>query len=336
MLVNVLCLVSLVSLATCNLHGEFSMWKEEHRRVYATKQEEYKRFALWLDSHHKIQAWNSNNTFGNARFGLGPFSDWSSEEFQAFSRGVLPVSSFPGLAQMKKANTDWSLLNSVNAPPTLDWRTKGAVTGVKNQGQCGSCWSFGSTGTLEGAHFLATGKLVSLSEQNLIDCSGKCCYNEGCNGGRVDWALTYVMQNNGIDTESSYPYKAEDETCSYNPSNIGSTCSNWTQTPFGNENALMNAVYLHGPTSVAISVDDAWANYKSGVYTDSSCPNGEDDLDHSVLVVGYGTEGGQDYWLVKNSWGGSWGAQGYIKMRRNYNNMCGVATDAVFGVVPKP
>jgi len=183
---------------------------------------------------------------------------------------------------------------------------------------------------MEGAHFIATGHLVGLSEQNLVDCSGS-EYNQGCGGGRADWAIEYIIKNGGIDTEASYPYTAEDGTCHYSVANRGATATGWKQTPTGDESALKTAVGTIGPVSVAISVDDAWANYNSGVFTDNTCPNDADNLDHEVLVVGYGTMSGEDYWIVKNSWGSSWGGlHGYIYMRRNYNNMCGIATDAVY------
>jgi len=250
----------------------------------------------------------------------------TTKEFKRqYASGYIPLSKY--------ANSDSKISDYVarqNVPDSFDWRQKGAVTQVKNQGQCGGCWSFSATGTLEGAHFIATGNLVSLSEQNLIDCSGN-ENNDGCNGGRVDWAMEYVIQNHGIDTESSYPYTAEDGSCHYSTKNKGADVTGWNQTTTGDENALKIAVATIGPIGVAISVDDAFANYHSGVYFDDSCPNDADDLDHAVLVVGYGvSSNGTDYWIVKNSWGADWGNQGYILMARNYNNMCGIATDAVY------
>jgi len=173
-------------------------------------------------------------------------------------------------------------------------------------------------------------KLVSLSEQDLVDCSGS-ENNDGCDGGRVDWGIQYVVDNHGIDTEASYPYTAQDGTCNYNPSNSGATATGWNQTVTGDEVDLAHAVATFGPVGVAISVDDAFANYASGVFVDDSCPNDADDLDHAVLVVGYGTDPtAGDYWIVKNSWGATWGHNGYIKMARNHNNMCGIATDSVY------
>jgi len=189
---------------------------------------------------------------------------------------------------------------SSDVPSSWDWRTQGAVTGVKNQEQCGGCWAFASTGLLEGALFIATKQLVGLSEQDLLDCSDA-EYNQGCGGGRVDWSMEYVINNKGLDTEASYPFTGDNDTsCSYTAANSAVTITGWNQTAQGDENALMQDVYNYGPMGVAISVDDAFANYQSGVFVDSSCPNDPDNLDHSVLVVGYGTsDNGTDYWIVR-------------------------------------
>jgi len=205
---------------------------------------------------------------------------------------------------------------------------KGAVTGVKNQGQCGSCWSFSATGSMEGVHFIKTGQLISLSEQNLVDCS-TAQGNMGCNGGLMDQAFQYVIQNRGIDTEASYPYTATGpNACRFNRANVGATISNFHDIPSGSESALLNAVYLN-PTSVAIDAShQSFQFYNGGVYYEPACSSSQ--LDHGVLAVGYGTYQGAAFWQVKNSWGSSWGMNGYIMMSRNRNNNCGIATMASY------
>jgi cathepsin L len=177
---------------------------------------------------------------------------------------------------------------------------------------------------------LSTKKLVSLSEQNLVDCSTP-EGNQGCNGGLMDQAFTYVEKNGGIDTEAAYPYEAQDEQCEFNKKTVGATVTSFTDVKSGDESALKSAAANIGPISVAIDASSfMFQFYSSGVYDDSQCGNKMENLDHGVTLVGYGTQDGKDYWLVKNSWAATWGEKGYIQMSRNKDNQCGIATAASY------
>ena len=209
------------------------------------------------------------------------------------------------------AQRNFTKFDDSNATP-IDWRTKGAVTPVKNQGQCGSCWAFSTTGALEGAHFVASGELVSLSEQNLVNCSSK---NSACNGGLMDLAFEYA-ETNPIMTEADWPYAAKKEllgcTLHYKKDKgVVSVKSYRDVTP--NDPSQLKAALAQGPVSVAIEADKAaFQQYTGGVITGTACG---DQLDHGVLAVGWGTDAtAGDYFIVKNSWSAAWGDQGYVKI----------------------
>jgi len=214
----------------------------------------------------------------------------------------------------------------VNIPKNKDWRDEKAVTPVKNQGACGSCYSFSTTGALEGACAIKTKKLLSFSEQQIMDCSWQ-FGNNGCNGGMFDRAFYYINVQGGIDSEASYPYTAkESKTCKYDAKNKAGQVSNFYYVKQEDEDALTAVLAMKGPVAIAINAGlRSFQFYSSGVYDDSAC---DATLNHGVLAVGYGTDSdsGKDYFLVKNSWGTQWGLDGYIKMRRNRDNQCGIAT----------
>jgi len=249
---------------------------------------------------------------------MNKFADLSANEFGRMYNGLSVPANY--------VHTATFVPTTVSLPATWDWNAQGAVTPIKNQGQCGSCWAFSTTGSVEGCHFLGAKGLASLSEQNLVDCS-TAQGNQGCNGGLMTQAMDYIISNKGIDTESSYPYTAQDGTCVYNAANSASTLGAYTNVATGDENGLQSSVYS-GPTSVAIDASQSsFQFYSSGVYSDPNCSSTQ--LDHGVLAVGWGADSsGNAYWLVKNSWGTDWGLAGFIWMARNDNNMCGIATMA--------
>jgi cathepsin L len=315
----ILALASLLAisfaLSEYEYQAAFSMFMHQYQKSY-DHLEFAKRYNIFKSNLDFINAHNkANKTF---TVGMNKFGDLSIKEFSKIYLGTRITKQVP--AHVRKTSTR-------GLPASVDWRQKGAVTHVKNQGQCGSCWSFSTTGSVEGCHFLSTQKLVSLSEQNLVDCS-TAQGNQGCDGGLMDDAFQYIISNGGIDTESSYPYTAEDGTCSYSASNSGATIKGYTDVNSGDEGDLQKKVAAT-PTSVAIDAShNSFQFYTSGVYNEPDCSTSQ--LDHGVLAVGYGhdSSSGSDYWLVKNSWGTDWGQQGYIWMSRNANNQCGIATAA--------
>ncbi|PNI22819.1 CTSS isoform 4 [Pan troglodytes] len=193
-----------------------------------------------------------------------------------------------------------------------------------DMGSCGACWAFSAVGALEAQLKLKTGKLVSLSAQNLVDCSTEKYGNKGCNGGFMTTAFQYIIDNKGIDSDASYPYKATDQKCQYDSKYRAATCSKYTELPYGREDVLKEAVANKGPVSVGVdALHPSFFLYRSGVYYEPSCTQ---NVNHGVLVVGYGDLNGKEYWLVKNSWGHNFGEEGYIRMARNKGNHCGIAS----------
>jgi len=305
--------------------SHWESFKTVHGKSYG-RIEDVVRMLIFNANVLRISEHNLRHDLGlvSFRLGLNKFADLTPQEFQSF-KGL----RYNATAVARKGETFVPTVTDV--PDTVDWRDKGYVTPVKDQAQCGSCWAFSATGSLEGQHFAKTGKLVSLSEQNLVDCSGS-YGNQGCNGGLMDQAFQYIKANGGIDTEESYPYTAQDGTCHFKQNAIGATCTGFVDVKVNSESDLKNAVATVGPVSVAIDASNySFQLYNGGIYDEPNCSSTM--LDHGVLAVGYGTDNGKDYWLVKNSWGPSWGVKGYIQMSRNKNNQCGIATDSSYPTV---
>lgn len=318
--VLVLALVGVTASFEVSLSG-FRSWATLHQKRYESETVETLRTLIWLDNMAYIGELNTQRE--GATYGPNNFTDMTHEEFK--DQMLSPISM-----NRARGSTYTSLPEDIALPNSVDWRDAGAVTPVKNQGVCGSCYAFSTTGSLEGQWFRKSGDLIPLSEQQIMDCSWY-YGNNGCNGGMFDRAFSYIQDQGGLDTEESYPYKEEESyTCWFKADKVGATVSGWTYTTPGEEDSLTSAVATRGPVAIAINAGmRSFQHYQSGVYDDPEC---EDVMNHGVLAVGYGTyqPTGKDYFLVKNSWGTEWGDQGYIKMRRNRDNQCGISSYAAY------
>ncbi|KAG9268256.1 cathepsin L1-like [Astyanax mexicanus] len=324
-------LVAVASAASLSLEDlEFHAWKLKFGKIYHSVEEESQRKLTWLTNRKLVLVHNmlADQGIKSYRLGMTFFADMDNKEYRKLFASCL------GSFNRTKAHSATTFLRQTlrdPLPDTVDWRPKGYVTDIKDQKDCGSCWAFSATGSLEGQTFRKTGKLVSLSEQQLVDCSGD-YGNFGCGGGLMDQAFEYIKANKGIDTEDSYPYEAVDGDCRFKPDSVGATCTGFVDITSGDEKALQEAVATIGPISVAIDAGhSSFQLYESGIYNEPDCSSTE--LDHGVLAVGYGTDNGKDYWLVKNSWGLDWGNKGYIQMSRNEDNQCGIATMSSYPLV---
>jgi C1A family cysteine protease len=294
-----------------------AMWKKfkitYHKYDQANDYDEKLRFNVFKANVDIIVAHNEKNL--SYTLGVNEYADLTWEEFSKTHLG------FHKGAKLKALSTTPA---NVSVADSIDWVAKGAVTDVKNQMQCGSCWAFSATGSVEGALQIATGRLVSISEQDLVSCDDG---SEGCKGGGMDDAFGWI-EKHGICTEDDYPYTSGagvTGTCK-TTCKPEVTLTGFTDVPKGDESALQKAVNL-GPVSIAIEADkSAFQLYSGGVLDSASCGK---ELDHGVLIVGYGTDSGKDYWKVKNSWGANWGEDGYIRMVRN-KDMCGLADEASY------
>jgi len=309
------------------IQAHWESFKATHGKTYGSAVEEAYRAKVFKENAIRIAKHNDLYAAGETTFKVGynQYADMHTHEVTEKMNGFRMEMKKPSLYVHEASNDSWPWSKKV------DWRSKGYVTPVKDQGQCGSCWSFSATGSLEGQLFKKTGQLVSFSEQNLVDCSWD-YGNEGCDGGLMDSAFQYIKDNGGLDTEESYPYTAEDGSCAYKAENSGGVNTGYTDVK-ASENDLRDAVEKVGPVSVAIDASNwSFQMYSSGIYYESACSS--TSLDHGVLAVGYGSDWpNKEFWIVKNSWGASWGEEGYIKMARNKKNNCGIATMASYPTV---
>ncbi|KAJ3678419.1 hypothetical protein LUZ60_002222 [Juncus effusus] len=301
----------------------YDSWRAKHAKSYNALDELETRFAIFKDNVLFVDAHNAkpDRTYS---LGLNRFADMTNEEFRKVHLGLKMDGS-------ERKNRVVGEDNGVDEdlPESIDWRARGAVAPVKDQGSCGSCWAFSTVAAVEGINKIVTGELISLSEQELVDCDNS--QNQGCNGGLMDDAFSFIIKNGGIDTENDYPYSARDGKCDVNRKNSKVvSIDGYKDVKVNDELALKKAV-AGQPVSVAIEASGReFQLYKSGVFT-ARCGT---DLDHGVAAVGYGTENGVDYWIVRNSWGPNWGEEGYIRLQRNVGGAgkCGIASMASYPV----
>lgn len=337
-----------------DLERAWTEFKELYGKAFDSISDEKHRMKIWVDNLIHINKHNLLYKEGKKSYTveMNQYADMTSEEFLGVRNGYKH--------SLKKERDDMyaatrpatymlpALFEEEKLPTSVDWRKHGYVTDVKNQGQCGSCWSFSTTGALEGQMMRKTGKLPSLSEQNLIDCS-KREGNMGCNGGLMDNAFDYIKHQDGIDSEQSYPYEMrDDKPCRYHQEDRAGDDVGYVDIPSGSEKHLKSALANEGPVSVAIDAGHrSFQFYSSGIYYEPECSSYQ--LDHGVLAVGYGDACDDDtdeakelcandkknskYFIVKNSWGTEWGDSGFIKMAADRHNHCGIATAASYPLV---
>lgn len=297
--------------------NKFQEYKTLYNRNYNTTKELEYRYKIFTENYKKM----NNYSFDK----YAKYMDLTPNEFKKETDSCCLFKPKTNYYLTQYSCTDFNSENS-DLPDSVDWRNKGVVTPVKNQGKCGSCWTFSATGAMEGAWALKSGSLISLSEQQLLDCVMQ---DQGCNGGQMDDAFQYAIQYPMCSDEQD-PYEAKDDACQTCNSIIQfSSCKN---IPPNNQIALKEAVALYGPVSVSIEADKSYFQlYTDGIITDTRCGT---NLDHGVLVVGYGEDpdSHQKYWLVKNSWGVDWGEKGYVRIARsestNDPGVCGIAMQA--------
>ncbi|KAH1041897.1 hypothetical protein GLYMA_09G069800v4 [Glycine max] len=298
----------------CRRALKFARFVSRFGKSYQSEEEMKERYEIFSQNLRFIRSHNKKRL--PYTLSVNHFADWTWEEFKRHRLGAAQNCS-------ATLNGNHKLTDAV-LPPTKDWRKEGIVSSVKDQGSCGSCWTFSTTGALEAAYAQAFGKSISLSEQQLVDCAGP-FNNFGCHGGLPSQAFEYIKYNGGLETEEAYPYTGKDGVCKFSAENVAVQVLDSVNITLGAEDELKHAVAFVRPVSVAFQVVNGFHFYENGVFTSDTCGSTSQDVNHAVLAVGYGVENGVPYWLIKNSWGESWGENGYFKMELG-KNMCGMYT----------
>lgn len=294
-----------------NEEKEFLAWMRRTNLIYTGNEYQF-RLGIYLVNKRYVQEHNAKKSF---KLELNQFAAYTPAEYDS-------------LLGYKMTSQEFTATKSnIVAPESVDWREKGAVTGAKDQGKCGSCWAFSAIAGEEGAWATAGNKLTSFSEQNLVDCVYTC---HGCNGGLMTLSFDYVIsyQAGKFNLEEDYPYLAVQQGCAYDKTKAAGNVKKYITISAKSEKDLAAKCAEHGPVCVAIDAGSrSFGLYKGGVYIDSTCSSTY--LNHGVTCVGYGTEGENNYWIVKNSWGNTWGEEGYIRMLKDHKNQCGISTNAI-------
>ena len=301
----------------------FMEFQHTHGKYYSTPQEKLKRQLIFEDTISTVRAHNERFLAGKETWymGVNKFSDITEEEFASTHLGAAPEKCSATQEWSSPVSAPHRKMSSIPVPPNRSWRLLGAVSPVKDQGNCGSCWTFSTTGMLESAYFIKHGGAFwDLSEQQLIDCAGN-FENNGCNGGLPSNAFEYIHYAKGLQANETYPYAAKDGTCKFNPSKVVLTVEESFNITRGDENELVQAIGWVQPVSLAYQVINGFKNYAGGVYSSDHCGSGPGDVNHAVLAVGYGELNGLPFYEIKNSWGTEWGDQGFFLMERGVN-MC--------------
>jgi len=295
--------------------AEFSEWMQQHNKHYATVEEFHIRRANFDAAKKRIAQKNAKSP--SATFALNKFSDLSEDEFRAMYLSQVPLHTGKRDVITPK--------KTAPVPATFDWRNKGAVTRVKNQEQCGSCWAFSVTENVESVWILAghANNTIALSPQQIVDCD---TVDQGCNGGDPPSAYQYIQNAGGLESEANYPYTAQDGNCNFNSADVVASITGFKYACDEYDEKTLQSTLLN-VAPVSICVDAAyWSDYQSGILTAWECA-WINQLDHCVQLVGYNTTSSTPYWIVRNSWGTDWGVNGYIWLQM-WDNACGLTNEA--------
>jgi len=308
----ILVLIAIIALTSARVsHLDFVQFVQDHGKKYHSDHEFLYRFSIFQQNMAEVEIMNINST---AVFGVTQFSDLTHDEF----KHMYLMNNLPPVEE-----GEYLEIPKVQAPTKFDWRSSGAVTPVKNQGQCGSCWAFSATENIESVWKIAGHPIPSLSPQQMVDCDKDCF---GCGGGWPYRAMNYIIRAGGQDSESSYPYTARNGQCAFKPASVVAKIKSYKNIP-KNEQQIKEALATTSPFSICVDAS-RWSSYRGGVMTANQCGR---NIDHCVQLVGYDETGAQKFWIVRNSWGTGWGESGYIRLAMG-TDTCAMADNVATAV----